>query len=98
MPPQRLLVVFKATALIDLYLKDINMLFYGAFFLFKSFLCSSYTAVVHLFWCSGEGWLGYASSASIKPNPNGSNHLIRRLIDIKLSLFGLITINQTKLD
>jgi hypothetical protein len=37
-------------------------------------------------------------SAFIKPNLNGSNHLIRRLIDIKLSLFGLITINQTKLD
>jgi len=32
-------------------------------------------------------------SAFIKPNPNGSNHLIRRLIDIKLSLFSLITIN-----
>ena len=37
-------------------------------------------------------------SAFIKLNPNSSNHLIRRLIDIKLSLFGLITINQTKLD
>jgi hypothetical protein len=42
------------------YLKDINMLFYGVFLLFKSFLCSLYTAVVHLFRYGGEGWLGYA--------------------------------------
>ena len=32
-------------------------------------------------------------STFIKPNPNSSNHLIRHLIDIKLSLFSLITIN-----
>ena len=32
-------------------------------------------------------------SIFIKLNPNSLNHLIRRLIDIKLSLFSLITIN-----
>lgn len=41
------------------------MLFYGAFFLFKSFLCSLYTAVVHLFQCGGEGWLGYAKGLGL---------------------------------
>ena len=46
---QRLLVVFKTKVLMDSYLKDINTLFYGVFFLFKSFLCSLYIAVVHLF-------------------------------------------------
>jgi len=60
MPPQQLLVVFKTIVLIDLYLKDINMFFYSVFFLFKLFLYLWYIAVVHLFWCSGEGWLGYA--------------------------------------
>ena len=44
----------------DSYLKGINMLFYGVFFLFKSFLYLLYTAVVYLFRYSGEGWLGYA--------------------------------------
>jgi len=44
----------------DLYLKDINMLFYSVFFLFKSFLYLLYRAVVHLFQYSREGWLGYA--------------------------------------
>jgi hypothetical protein len=38
MPPQQLLVVFKTTVLIDLYLKDINIFFYSVFFLLKSFL------------------------------------------------------------
>ena len=32
-------------------------------------------------------------SVFIKLNPNSSNYLIRHLIDIKLSLFSLITIN-----
>jgi len=45
--------------LIDLYFKDINMFFYSIFFLFKLFLYLWYTAVVHLFQYSGEGWLGY---------------------------------------
>jgi len=35
------------------------MFFYSVFFLFKSFLCLWYIAVVHLFQCGGEGWLGY---------------------------------------
>jgi len=52
--------VFKTKVLIDLYLKDINMLFYGAFFLFKSFLYLLYIAIVYLFRCGGERWLGYA--------------------------------------
>jgi len=39
--------------LIDLYLKDINMFFYSVFFLFESFLCLWYIAVVYLFWCGG---------------------------------------------
>ena len=60
MPPQQLLVIFKTTVFIDLYLEDINTLFYSAFFLFKSFPCSLYTAVVYLFQCGKEGWLGYA--------------------------------------
>ena len=51
--------MFNITVLMDLYLKDINILFYSVFLLFKSFLCSWYTAVVHLFWCGREGWLGY---------------------------------------
>ena len=59
MPRQQLLVVFKTTVLIDSYLKDINMFFYSIFFLFKSFLCLQYIAVVHLFQCSREGQLGY---------------------------------------
>ena len=49
LPPQQLLVIFKTIVLIDSYLKDINMLFYSVFFLFKLFLCSLYTAVVYLF-------------------------------------------------
>ena len=32
-------------------------------------------------------------SIFIKLNPNSSNHFIRRLINIKLNLFSLITIN-----
>ena len=60
MPPQQLLVIFKTTVLIDSYLKDINEFFYSIFFLFKSFLYSWYTAVVHLSQCSREGQLGYA--------------------------------------
>ena len=59
MPHQQLLVVFNTTVLMDSYLKDINMLFYSVFLLFKSFLCLWYTVVVHLFRCGGEGWLGY---------------------------------------
>ena len=51
--------MFKTIVLIDLYLKDINMLFYSAFFLFKSFLYLLYTAVIYLFRCGREGWLGY---------------------------------------
>jgi len=39
----------------DLYLKGINMLFYGVFFLFKSFLYLLYIAVVYLFRYSREG-------------------------------------------
>ena len=43
----------------DSYFKDINMLFYSVFFLFKLFLCLLYTVVVHLFQYGGEGWLSY---------------------------------------
>jgi len=39
----------------DLYLKNINALFYGVFSLVKSFLYSLYTAVVCLFQCGGVG-------------------------------------------
>ena len=52
--------MFKTKVLMDLYLKDINTLFYSVFFLFKSFLYLLYTAVGHLFRYSREGWLGYA--------------------------------------
>jgi len=38
----------------DLYLKNINILFYGVISLFKSFLY-----LLYLFWYR-EGWLGYA--------------------------------------
>jgi len=60
MPPQRLLVVFKTKVLMDSYLENINVLFYGVFSLFKSFLYLLRTAIVHLFWCGGEGWFCYA--------------------------------------
>jgi len=52
--------VFKTKVLIDLYLENINALFYSVFSLVKSFLCLLYIAVVRLFQCSGVGWLGYA--------------------------------------
>ena len=52
--------MFKTKVLIDLYLKNVNALFYSVFSLVKSFLCALYTAVVRLFQCSGIGWLGYA--------------------------------------
>ena len=41
------------------------MFFYSVFFLFKSFLCLLYTAVVHLFWCGGEGWLSYTKGLGL---------------------------------
>ena len=52
--------MFKTKVLIDLYLKNINALFYSIFSLVKSFLCSLNTAVVRLFQYGGVGWLGYA--------------------------------------
>jgi hypothetical protein len=51
--------VFKTKAFIDLYLKNINALFYSVFSLAKLFLYLLYTAVIHLFQCGGVGWLGY---------------------------------------
>jgi hypothetical protein len=51
--------VFKTKALIDLYFKNINMLFYSVFSLAKLFLCLLYTVVVYLFQYSRVGWLGY---------------------------------------
>ena len=52
--------MFKTKVLIDLYLKNINALFYSVFSLVKSFLYLLYTAVVRLFQYSRVGWLGYA--------------------------------------
>ena len=49
----------------DLYLKNINTLFYSIFFLFKSFLYLLYIAVVHLFQYSKEGWLGYTKGLKL---------------------------------
>ena len=51
--------MFKIKVLMDLYLKDINILFYSVFFLFKSFFCLLYIVVVYLFQYGGEGWLSY---------------------------------------
>ena len=52
--------MFKIKILMDLYLKNINILFYSVFFLVKSFLCLLYIAVINLFQCGSEEWLGYA--------------------------------------
>ena len=65
MPPQRLLVVFKTKVLMDSYLENINVLFYGVFSLVKSVLCLLHIAVVHLFRCGGERWSGYARGVGL---------------------------------
>ena len=52
--------MFKTKVLIDLYLKNVNALFYSVFSLVKSFLYLLYTAVIYLFQYSRVKWLGYA--------------------------------------
>ena len=57
--------MFKIKVLIDLYLKNINILFYGVFSLVKSFLYLLYIVVIDLFQCNGEGWLGYVKGVGL---------------------------------